>query len=151
MNGPAMLFADNDRPGIMLAERCPRSSSIATPSSPGVEIAFVTSGAWLTARPWMCLALGLLSTIVDLRPGAFCGSEVTVARKQGIEVLTEHTAIGSQGRKAVSGLVVAPVNVGKAIGHSRVLPCDVVSGFLEGGRQLSALHSQSRGKLLFNT
>jgi sarcosine oxidase subunit alpha len=141
-----LVFADNDRPGVMLAESI-RVFANRYAVVPGCRLVFVTNGASAYRAATDVRAGGSDVTIVDLRPDAVCGVEAAAARGQGIEVLTEHTVLGCQGRKAVSGVVVAPV---RAIGQSRLLPCDCV-GVSGGWTPAVHLHSQSRGKLVFRT
>ena len=139
-----LAFADNDRPGIMLAESV-RVYVNRYGVAPGRRIVFATNGASAYRAAADARAAGLHVTIVDTRSEAEIGAERALA--QGIEILTGHTVVGSTGGKAVSGLVVAPVTAGR-VGARRTLACDCV-GMSGGWTPAVHLFSQSRGKLVF--
>jgi sarcosine oxidase, subunit alpha len=144
-----LVFADNDRPGIMLAESI-RVFVNRYGVSPGRRIVFATNGASAYAAAADAHAAGLSVTVVDIRAAADCGPEVVQLRALGCQVLTGHTIIGAEGRKRVTGLVVAPVDPHGHIGPRRVLACDCV-GMSGGWTPAVHLFSQSRGKLRFET
>ncbi|KQT87482.1 sarcosine oxidase subunit alpha family protein [Aurantimonas sp. Leaf443] len=143
-----LVFANNDRPGIMLAESV-RAFLNRYAVAPGRRIVFATSGASAYTAALDARRLGLDVTIVDIRLEADCGPELRDAREAGIAVLAGHTVIGATGTKRVSGLVVAPIGTGGRIGAHATLPCDCVG--MSGGWTPSVhLFSQSRGKLAFD-
>lgn len=142
-----LAFADNDRPGIMLAESV-RAYVNRYAVAPGRQIVFagVTASAYQAAAD--AKSAGLAVTFVDVRDPTQCGEEVGELRALGVEVLTGHTIIGSVGRKRVSGLIVAPVNGPGNIGAHRTLSCDAVA--MSGGWTPAVhLFSQSRGRLQY--
>jgi sarcosine oxidase subunit alpha len=142
-----LVFADNDRPGILLAESVQvfvNRYAVA----PGRKVVFATSGASAYAAAMDARAAGLGVTLVDLRLEEDCGPEVAVLRAQGCEVLTGHTVIGSKGRKRVTGLIVAPHGPMGRVGARRTLPCDCV-GMSGGWTPAVHLFSQSRGRLRY--
>ena len=142
-----LTFADNDRPGILLAESV-RAFINRYAVAPGRRIVFATNGASAYTAGADAKAAGLDVVLVDIRGEGDCGREVAELRGLGCEVLTGHSVVGSQGRKRVSGLIVAPVDAQGKIGARRVLDCDCVG--MSGGWTPSAhLFSQSRGKLRF--
>ncbi|ACL58308.1 sarcosine oxidase subunit alpha family protein [Methylobacterium nodulans] len=143
-----LVFADNDRPAIMLAESV-RVFLNRYGVAPGRRIVFATSGASAYTAALDAKAAGLNVTLVDLRPEADCGPELGRLRAAGCEVLTGHTVVGSKGRKRVTGLLVAPIGSGGRIGSRRVLPCDCV-GMSGGWTPAVHLFSQSRGKLAYD-
>ncbi len=144
-----LIFADNDRPGIMLAESV-RVFVNRYGVAPGRKIVLATSGASAYQVAADIKAAGIHVTIVDIRAEASCGAEIAALRKLGVDVLTSHTVIGANGRKAVTGLIVAPVSTDGSIGAHRALDCDCVG--MSGGWTPSVhLFSQSRGKLVFET
>ena len=141
-----LAFADNDRPGILLAESV-RTYVNRYAVAPGRRIVFATNGASAYRAAADAKAVGLDVTIVDLRPEAEIGPERGLA--SGIEILAGHTVVGSTGGKAVTGLIVAPLSGGR-VGARRTLPCDCV-GMSGGWTPAVHLFSQSRGKLVFRT
>ncbi len=142
-----LAFADNDRPGIMLAESA-RAYINRYAVAPGRRIVFAgaTSSAYQAAAD--AKVAGLDVTFVDVRDPTQCGEEAGELRALGIEVLTGHTIIGSRGRKRVTGLIVAPTSGPGTIGAHRTLPCDAVA--MSGGWTPAVhLFSQSRGRLRY--
>ncbi|MDB5402481.1 MAG: sarcosine oxidase alpha subunit [Rhodopila sp.] len=144
-----LAFADNDRPGIMLAESI-RAFINRYAVVPGHRIVFATSGASAYRAAADARAAGVEVVVVDVRPVAACGPELALLRAEGVEVLTGHTVLGSTGRKRVRGLIVAPVDADGRIGIRRKLTCDAV-GLSGGWTPAVHLFSQSRGKLTFDT
>jgi sarcosine oxidase subunit alpha len=139
-----LVFADNDRPGIMLAESV-RAFINRYGVAPGRQIVFATSGASAYAAAADAKAAGLAVSVVDLRSEAECGPEVVQLRSMGCEVLTGHSIVASQGRKRVTRLIVAPIGADGRVGAHRTLPCDCV-GMCGGWTPAIHLFSQSRGK-----
>ena len=140
-----LLFADNDRPGIMLAESVRallnRYGAIA-----GRRVVIATSGASPYGLVRDLRSIGVVVTVVDSRPEEDCGPEVFAARESGCEVLTGHGIAGSTGRLRVTGLKVTPLD---SSGGVRLLPCDCVA--MHGGWTPNVhLFSQSRGKMRFD-
>lgn len=143
-----LAFADNDRPGIMLAESL-RVFVNRYGVAPGRRIVLATCGASAYQVAADIHAAGIAVTVVDLRAETACGPELSMLRGLGIEVLTSHTVVGSIGRKRVAGLIVAPMGNDGELGPRRTLPCDGVG--MSGGWTPSVhLFSQSRGKLKFD-
>jgi sarcosine oxidase subunit alpha len=142
-----LVFADNDRPGILLAESV-RAFINRYAVAPGRRIVFATNGASAYSAAADAKAAGLEVTLVDLRQEAACGPEAGDLRAMGCEVLCAHSVLGSKGRKRVSNLIVAPIASNGKIGARRVLDCDCVA--MSGGWTPAVhLFSQSRGKLRF--
>ncbi len=143
-----LVFADNDRPGILLAESA-RVFINRYGVAPGRRIVFATSGASAYAAALDAKAAGLAVTLVDLRSDSECGPELARLKAAGVEVLTGHTVIGAKGTKRVTGLIVAPVDRAGRCGAHRVLECDCV-GMSGGWTPAVHLFSQSRGKLAYD-
>jgi sarcosine oxidase subunit alpha len=139
-----LVFADNDRPGVMLAESV-RVFLNRYGVAPGRRIAFATSGASAYQAAMDARRAGLEVVMVDLRPEEACGPELARLRGVGVEVLTGHTVIGTRGARRVAGLIVAPVR-GAAVGARRTIACDCV-GMSGGWTPAVHLFSQSRGRL----
>ncbi|OYX14718.1 MAG: sarcosine oxidase subunit alpha, partial [Rhizobiales bacterium 32-66-8] len=142
-----LAFADNDRPGIMLGESV-RVFINRYAVAPGRKLVFATTGASAYRAALDAKAAGLNVTLVDLRHAPDCGAELAAAQSAGITVLTGHTVVGSTGRKAVTGLIVAPLGADGSVGGRRTLACDCV-GLSGGWTPAVHLFSQSRGKLSF--
>ena len=142
-----LVFEDNDRPGIMLAESA-RIYAVRYGVAAGNRMVVATCGddAYTAARD--LLAAGVkVHSIIDTRPEAQC-PVATELRALGVEVLTGHTITGSEGRHRVSALQVAPCDAGR-IGAPRRIACDCVA--MHGGWTPAVhLHSQARGKLRFD-
>ena len=143
-----LVFAGNDRPGIMLAESL-RVFVNRYGVVPGQRAVIVTSGASAYAAAADLKAVGIEVTVVDARSHNDCAVEAAALRAAGCEVLAGHTVLGSRGRKHVSGLIVATVGASGAVGARRILPCDCV-GLSGGWTPAVHLFSQSRGKLGFD-
>ena len=143
-----LTFADNDRPGIMLAESV-RAFINRYGVAPGRRIIFATNGASAYQAAADAHAAGLSVTLVDLRAEADCGPELAWLRILGVTGLTSHTLVGSTGRKGVTGLIIAPVTPDGKVGARFTLPCDCV-GKTGGWTPSVHLFSQSRGKLRFD-
>ncbi|MCK5931346.1 MAG: (2Fe-2S)-binding protein, partial [Fulvimarina manganoxydans] len=143
-----LVFENNDRPGIMLAESV-RAFVNRYAVAPGKSLVVATSSASAYRAALDAKAAGIATRIVDIRLEQDCGPELAQARSAGIEVLTGHTVIKALGGKRVKGLVVAPLGNGGSIGSRRTLDCDCVG--MSGGWTPSVhLFSQSRGKLAFD-
>jgi sarcosine oxidase subunit alpha len=142
-----LVFADNDRPGIMLAESI-RVFINRYAVIPGRKIVFVTSGASAYRAASDARAAGLDVEVVDVRPESSCGPEVGVLRSRGVRVLTHHTVVGTSGRKRVNALAVALVSPDGRAGKRQTLACDCV-GVSGGWTPAVHLFSQSRGKLKY--
>ena len=139
-----LTFANNDRPGIMLAESV-RAFVNRWAVAPGRNIAVVTNGASAYRTALDAKAAGLSVTIVDARNERDCGGELEAVRKAGIEVWPGHAPKAARGRKRVSALEIESLDGGR----STVLPCDCVA--MSGGWTPAVhLHSQSRGKPRFD-
>ncbi|MCD1262998.1 sarcosine oxidase subunit alpha [Shinella sumterensis] len=139
-----MVFANNDRPGIMLASAARtylnhfgvavgRKVGVYTASDSAYEAAFDLKRAGVT-----------IAAIVDNRekPGEAVLAE---ARKLGIEVLTGHSVVDTKGKLRVSAMSVARNGGGSA----RWIPIDAL--LMSAGWTPSVhLFSQSRGKVAYD-
>jgi heterotetrameric sarcosine oxidase alpha subunit len=112
------LFADNDRPGVMLASAAATYlNRFAVACGRRVVVATNNDGAYATALT--LAAAGCAVTIVDTRPSS---SWTERARQKGVEVRLSHQLVGTRGAPAISG---ATVRTGDA-GREEVLPCDLL-------------------------
>ncbi|MFI5411840.1 sarcosine oxidase subunit alpha family protein [Kaistia sp. UC242_56] len=143
-----LVFADNDRPGILLAESV-RAFVNRYAVAPGRRIVFVTNGASAYAAALDAADAGLDVTLVDIRPESDCGPELAALRAKGVTALTGHTVLAATGTRRVTGLAVAPVSPEGKIGARKIVAADCVG--MSGGWTPSVhLFSQSRGKLRFD-
>jgi sarcosine oxidase, subunit alpha len=143
-----LVFADNDRPGILLADSI-RTYINRYGVAPGRNLIIATSGASAYQTAIDARAAGLQVRIIELRRADACGPELIAARSAGIDVRTEHTVVGTRGRKRVTGLIVAPLRLDGRVGRGETLACDCV-GMSGGWTPAVHLFSQSRGKLAFD-
>lgn len=139
-----MVFADNDRPGIMLASAARaylNHYGVAVGRNVGVYTA--NDSAYAAAIDLKKAGVGI-AAIVDLRQDPH-GPAVEEARALGIEVLTGHAVTHAGGKLRVSSMAVAPVGGGA----SRVIPVDAL---LTSSGWTPAVHlfSQSRGKVAWD-
>ena len=141
-----LVFADNDRPGIMLAGAVQsyvnryavipgRRAVLVTTHDSGYRAAFDVADAGCE-----------IAAIVDPR-GTPAAEFIEAARKRGIEILLRHTITGTKGRLHVSAACVARVDEdGEVVSRSRWIECDII--MMTGGWTPSVhLFSQSRGKV----
>jgi sarcosine oxidase subunit alpha len=140
-----LVFADNDRPGIMLANAVStyvRRYGVL----PGRRAVLLTNndGAYRAALD-LAEAGGTVAAIVDLRPEV-PGPMIDAVRAKGIEVLANHAITGTSGKLRVDGVTVMQLARGGVFGEPRSLSCDLV---LHSGGWTPSVHlfSQSRGKL----
>ena len=137
-----LVFADNDRPGIMLAGAA-RTYLNRYAVKPGAKAVVFTNndGAYAAARDLK--AAGLAVTVVDLRAEA--------SQKSDLEVIAGHGIVATAGAKRVTGVEVAPLDAaGDGLaGRPRPIACDLVC--VSGGWNPTVhLYSQSAGKLRFD-
>jgi sarcosine oxidase subunit alpha len=140
-----LVFAGNDRPGIMLAGAA-RTYLNRYGVTVGHRPVVVTSHDSAYQAAFDLAAAGVaVAAIIDVRadvPGPLRNRADTL----GIEVLAGHTVTRARGRLRVSCATVAGVGTDGAVGAARDIPCD--SLLMSGGWTPSVhLFSQSRGTL----
>ncbi|MFF4353568.1 sarcosine oxidase subunit alpha family protein [Streptomyces sp. NPDC001530] len=140
----SLAFADNDRPGVMLA-----ASARAYVNRHGVlpgrhAVVFTTNDSAYAAALDLAAAGVDVAAIVDTRPEA--GEWAHRAREAGIEVLTGHAVTGTEGGARLTAVTVAPY--GESAGN-REFAADLllVSG---GWNPVAHLFSQAGGKLRYD-
>ncbi len=142
-----LVFPDNDRPGVMLADAA-RTYLHRWGVRPGTVAVVVTAhdAAYRTALD-LAKAGVRIARVVDTRPRP-SGPGIDAARAAGLPVMAGGTVIGTTGSLKVSGAVVAQASGAGATDHETV-PCDLL---LMSGGFTPAVHlfSQSRGKLRFD-
>ncbi|MFJ9752545.1 sarcosine oxidase subunit alpha family protein [Streptomyces chartreusis] len=137
----SLAFADNDRPGVMLAASA-RTYLNRYGVLPGRHAVVLTTNDSAYAAALDLAAAGLsVTAVVDTRPEP--GEWAERARAAGIEVLAGHAVTGTAGEARLSAVTVAPY--GESAGR-REFAADLllVSG---GWNPVVHLFSQSGGRL----
>jgi sarcosine oxidase subunit alpha len=139
-----MVFADNDRPGIMLASAA-RAYLNHYGVAVGRNVGVYTAGdsGYATAIDLKKAGVGI-AAIVDLRDNP-AGALVDEARALGIEINHGRAVTGTAGRLRVASMTVQP----KTGGGKRTIPVDAL---LTSAGWTPSVHlfSQSRGKVAFD-
>lgn len=140
-----LVFAGNDRPGIMLA-----SAAQIYLNRYGVRVGdravLVTASdaAYLAALDLKAGGV-TIAAIADVRPVA-TGALPDAARRAGIEVITSATVLGTTGDQKVTGIELGQVSTDGTVSAGQRFACDAV--LMSGGATPCVhLFSQSRGKL----
>jgi len=135
-----MVFADNDRPGIMLAS-AGRTFLNHYGAAVGSKVAVYTANDSAYSAAIDLKRAGIeVPAIVDLRDEP--GPAAEEAKGLGIRVLPGHAVMSTGGSRRVTTIAVAPKRGGK----TEVMPADAV--LMSAGWTPSVhLFSQSRGKL----
>ncbi len=145
-----LVFADNDRPGIMLAGAA-RSYVNRFGVLPGRRVVLLTNNdsAYAAAQD-LTDAGATMAAIVDLRASPDSAA-IAAARSRGIEVLANHAVTATQGTKRVIGATVMALDAAgeRIAGSPRRIECDLL---LNSGGWNPTVHlfSQSQGKLRYD-
>ncbi|MFD9249101.1 sarcosine oxidase subunit alpha family protein [Streptomyces bottropensis] len=137
----SLAFADNDRPGVMLAASA-RTHALRHGVLPGRRaVVFTTNDSAYAAALDLAAAGVDIAAIVDTRPEP--GQWARRAREAGFEVLAGHAVTGTEGDARLTAVSVAPY--GESEGQRR-FDADLllVSG---GWNPVTHLFSQAGGKL----
>jgi sarcosine oxidase subunit alpha len=137
-----LVFPGNDRPGVMLADAA-RTYLARYGVAVGRRVMLATAhdSAYRAALDLRQAGIEV-ALVADLRPAAD-GEWPAAARAAGIEVVTNARVTATNGRLRIAG---ATLSIG---GHERKIACDAL--LMSGGWTPSVhLHSQSRGKLVFD-
>ncbi|MFF2929857.1 sarcosine oxidase subunit alpha family protein [Streptomyces mirabilis] len=140
----SLAFADNDRPGVMLAASA-RTYVNRHGVLPGRHAVVLTTNDSAYAAALDLTAAGVdIAAIVDTRPAP--GEWAERARQAGIEVVAGHAVTGTKGDARLTAVTVAPY--GESVGQ-REFTADLllVSG---GWNPVAHLFSQSGGKLRYD-
>jgi len=139
-----MVFADNDRPGVMLASAARvylNHHGVAVGKNVGVYTA--NDSAYAAAIDLKKAGVSI-ATIVDLRDNP-TGPLVDQARALGIEINHGRAVVKARGKLRVSSIVVQP----KGGGAERTIPVDALITS-SGWTPSVHLFSQSRSKVAFD-
>ena len=145
-----LVFADNDRPGIMLASAC-RTYVKRYAVKPGRKAVVFTNndsgfGAALDLRAAGCE----VAAVIDLREHPD-GPLSDRAEAEGIRVLAGHAVIGTKGGRRISQVTVAPISADgeRVFGDGERIDCDLLA--VSGGWSPTVhLFSQARGSLAWS-
>ncbi len=145
-----LVFRDNDRPGIMLADAV-RSYVNRWAVKPGERAVVFTNndGAYQAALDMREAGIDI-ALAVDLRQDT-SGPWTDKAREAGITIKSGYGIVATEGGKRVRRVRVAPLSEdGQSVrGGGDAVDCDLVA--MSGGWNPTVhLHSQSRGKLRFD-
>ncbi len=143
-----LVFADNDRPGIMLAESA-RQLLARYGVKPGARLVVVTAcDSAYRAAIELAQAGCEIAVIVDMRVNAD-GEWPRQARDAGLRIETHAAITGSSGRLRVTGAKIAKRWSDGSVGLSENIACDAI--LMSGGWTPNvSLFSQSRGKLVWD-
>lgn len=145
----SLAFADNDRPGVMLAGAA-RTYLHRFGVVPGRRaVVFTTNDSAYAAVLDLAAAGVAIAAVVDARPGP--GEWAGRAAEAGIEVLTGHVVTGTAGAPRVSSVTVTETVPGSGEGSAaREIPADLllVSG---GWNPVVHLFSQAGGRLRYDS
>jgi sarcosine oxidase subunit alpha len=144
-----IVFADNDHPGVMLANAA-RAYANQFAVRPGRAAVVFTNqdDAYRTALD-LADAGVRVAAVVDARPDASGPLESRV-RAKGIEISTGHAVVAARGGRHVAGALVRAIDDhGTPTGAVRVIDCDLLA--VSGGWSPSVhLHSQVGGKVEYD-
>jgi len=144
-----LVFADNDRPGVMLAGAL-RSYINRYAVLPGRDIAVLTNNDTAYQAALDAHAQGARVEVVDIRPDPG-GPLVERARQAGVPVHAGAGITGVHYKKAIQGVdIMALSDDGSAVrGPTRRIDCSLVA--VSGGWTPTVhLFSQSRGRLEYD-
>lgn len=143
-----MLFSNNDRPGVMLADAI-RVYVNRYRVLPAQDICLYTNNdsAYRTALD--CQRAGARITVVDVRKKPE-GRVVRMARDAGVKVMLNSAVTTVVGRRHVKAVDVKSLSAdGRAVtGTAQRIPCQLV-GSSGGWNPAVHLYSQARGKLRY--
>ncbi len=143
-----IVFPDNDRPGVMMAEAA-RTYANRYGARPGDKALVFTAcdSAYRAALDLKAAGVAIVA-IADAR-AAPSGPWIERARAAGIDVRPETYVTGTRGRLRVTSASLARAAAGGRLGKTETVACDLV--LMSGGFTPSVhLFSQSRGKLVYD-
>ena len=142
-----LVFANNDRPGIMLADAL-RNYVNRYAVAPGRDVVILTAGASAYRSALDLSSAGIDVQIVDSRLSDQCGAELRAAESAGIQVRNGYHAVAAKGRLKPSGVEIARSD-GSSASATESVACDCI-GMSGGWTPAVHMFSQSRGKLQFD-
>jgi heterotetrameric sarcosine oxidase alpha subunit len=146
----SFVFADNDRPGIMLASAARAYANRFAVRAGRRCVVFTNNDSAYGAAADLAAAGIEISAVIDARPGD-PGPAAAKALGTGIERLAGHAIVATRGSGALTAVEVAPLNKsGDGLGGSlRRFDCDLlcVSG---GWNPAVQLHAQAQGRPVYD-
>jgi len=138
----ALVFADNDRSGVMLASAVQTYVNRYAVKPGGRAVIFTNNNSAYHAAADM-IAVGMdVAAIVDCRAAV---DDQVIAPVSGVDILTGHVVTRTHGRGRVRAVTVRSL----ADGSRRRIDCDLLA--MSGGWNPTVhLFSQSRGKLRYD-
>ncbi len=143
-----LVFPDNDRPGIMLADAA-RGFLARYGVRPGSRAVIATAHDSAYRAALELAEAGLaIALIADLRAQAE-GDLPEAARRAGLRIETGATIVGTRGHLRVTHALIAKRWADGTAAPGEAIACDLIA--MSGGWTPSVhLYSQSRGKLAFD-
>jgi len=143
------VFANNDRPGIMLASAAARYAREYAVQCGRRAVVFCNNDSAYDSALALHEAGTRISAIVDVRASVSGAGPLQVLEATGAESLPGQVVIAAAGARALCGVQVQRLRDGLAQGRARQLDCDLlaVSG---GWNPTLHLHSQAQGKIRFD-
>ena len=145
-----LIFAGNDRPGVMLASAAQTYANQFGVRAGERTVVFTNNSSAYAAAVDLQAAGIEIQAIIDARNEPPAG-DLTRAKDAGIGVLTGHAVVAALGNHAVNSVTVMALNEDGAdvTGEPHDILCDLVA--VSGGWSPSVhLFSQSRGKLRYD-
>ena len=140
-----LVFADNDRPGVMLASAV-RTYLNRYGVAAGTRVVVATTNDSAYAMLPELAAAGVeVATVADARPTLSAAARA--AQEAGVEVIPTATVVGTTGDPRVTSALISVIDeTGIPIGPPTEVACDLVA--VSGGwSPVVHLHSQRQGKL----
>ena len=145
-----LVFADNDRPGHMLASAARSYANRYGVAAGRRAVVFTNNDTAYEAARDLAAAGIALAAVVDLRPSVR-GDLVEEMSRLGVEVMTAHAIVATRGAKGVSGVDVMALDEagGACKGPKHAINCDLVLS--SGGWSPTVhLYSHAQGKLRYD-
>lgn len=141
-----LIFANNDRPGIMLAGAVSTYINRYAVQPGRRAVLFANNDQAYETALALHAAGSEIAVIVDPRSNPSSGI-IDVVRAKDIPIMSGHVVVDTRGRKRIAAVAIAKLSAsGKEVSRPEWLTCDLlaVSG---GWSPVVHLHSQSQGKL----
>jgi sarcosine oxidase subunit alpha len=146
-----LIFPGNDRPGVMLASAA-RTYANRYGVRVGERIAVLAGcDVAFEAAVDLSAAGATIAVIADVRPaGSADGPGYASAKAAGLRILPNATALSVAGKLRVTGVQLGILGTDGVVVSGETVACDAI--VTSGGYTPSVhLHSQSRGKLAFDS
>jgi sarcosine oxidase subunit alpha len=143
-----LVFPDNDRPGVLLADAPPIYLN-RYGAKPGKRVVVATGHDEAYRAALDMHSAGVeIAALVDSRPNPR-GPGIEAAKAAGLKVREGFAITGTIGELRVKGAYIAPIIAAGQVGQTETLSCDAV--LMSGGFTPSVhLFSQSRGKVVWD-